>query len=499
MSGNVVFCYLDANGNPVAVSSTNPLPLLDANSIPASDAPNIIYGTDSTPAQKEYPINAAGGVVVTDGGNKISATQLPPLDHDVGKASNDTEMLALTVNAPAMCLRTDFSPPHIFFLTADPPTLLTNWADTGPLGAGDANPTGKIGLAAVNGVLNTYMRSDASPPIDQAIAPTWTGLHTFNSGVNDGDASVILGNTSPEMRFIKSNNAADEKTWRFKQTNSTWRLDTASDDLSSGQTAYAIARAGTTVVSHSFMTGNVSRLVLSDIGIQSNGGSGGWANTGNLTTSGVLSATASATTAPPLSSGVHSFANTTTGIPVLAIVNGAHAANAKTAYLQYDTQSNLNIGFANDVFSEFVAPIQIQGTFLTGTTQINTNSGTGAWTHSGPMQVIGSSFTCNVYQGDGIVMTGTAPGGVPSISTMGADNDVGLEITTKGAGGIVISRNTTVNGTLTSSTISATSTLAGLVKQGAAQANSTATDVAGLVTDFNSLLAKLRTAGVIAT
>lgn len=32
----------------------------------------------------------------------------------------------------------------------------------------------------------------------------------------------------------------------------------------------------------------------------------------------------------------------------------------------------------------------------------------------------------------------------------------------------------------------------------AAQANSTATDVAGLVADFNALLAKLRTAGVIA-
>lgn len=32
----------------------------------------------------------------------------------------------------------------------------------------------------------------------------------------------------------------------------------------------------------------------------------------------------------------------------------------------------------------------------------------------------------------------------------------------------------------------------------AAQTNSTATDVAGLVTDFNALLAKLRTAGIIA-
>lgn len=35
--------------------------------------------------------------------------------------------------------------------------------------------------------------------------------------------------------------------------------------------------------------------------------------------------------------------------------------------------------------------------------------------------------------------------------------------------------------------------------QAAAQANSTATDVAGIVADFNSLLAKLRTAKIIAT
>lgn len=32
-----------------------------------------------------------------------------------------------------------------------------------------------------------------------------------------------------------------------------------------------------------------------------------------------------------------------------------------------------------------------------------------------------------------------------------------------------------------------------------AQANSTATDIAGIVADFNALLAKLRTAGVIAS
>lgn len=43
----------------------------------------------------------------------------------------------------------------------------------------------------------------------------------------------------------------------------------------------------------------------------------------------------------------------------------------------------------------------------------------------------------------------------------------------------------------------ATTANAGLVKKAAAQADSTATDVAGLKTDLNALLAKLRTAGII--
>lgn len=44
----------------------------------------------------------------------------------------------------------------------------------------------------------------------------------------------------------------------------------------------------------------------------------------------------------------------------------------------------------------------------------------------------------------------------------------------------------------------ATTTVLGFVKMAAAQANSTATDAAGLVVDFNALLAKLKAAGLIA-
>lgn len=50
-------------------------------------------------------------------------------------------------------------------------------------GSSGANPTAKVGLITVNGSAVTFMRSDAAPPLDQSISPTWTGTHTFNLAV----------------------------------------------------------------------------------------------------------------------------------------------------------------------------------------------------------------------------------------------------------------------------------------------------------------------------
>lgn len=48
-----------------------------------------------------------------------------------------------------------------------------------------ANPTGTVGLSAVNGALTTFLRSDGAPALSQGIVPTWTGAHVFaaSSGV----------------------------------------------------------------------------------------------------------------------------------------------------------------------------------------------------------------------------------------------------------------------------------------------------------------------------
>lgn len=58
--------------------------------------------------------------------------------------------------------------------------LFVNGVAVGSGGGTPANPTGTVGLAAVNGTLTTYMRSDAAPALSQAIAPTWTQPHIFS-------------------------------------------------------------------------------------------------------------------------------------------------------------------------------------------------------------------------------------------------------------------------------------------------------------------------------
>lgn len=57
---------------------------------------------------------------------------------------------------------------------------------TGPQGAPGivnyADPTGHVELTPTNGTANTAMRSDAAPPLDQNISPSWTGQHTYTIG-----------------------------------------------------------------------------------------------------------------------------------------------------------------------------------------------------------------------------------------------------------------------------------------------------------------------------
>jgi hypothetical protein len=79
-----------------------------------------------------------------------------------------------------------------------------------------ANPTAQVGIAAVNGTAETFLRSDAAPPLDQNIYPTWTGEHVWDQSgagevcpvaislANFADATADQNQLPPRQEFIGS-------------------------------------------------------------------------------------------------------------------------------------------------------------------------------------------------------------------------------------------------------------------------------------------------------
>ncbi len=110
--------------------------------------------------------------------------------------------------------------------TANELTARINGANVvlGSGGASGANPTATIGLTTVNGVATTFMRSDAAPALSQAIAPTWTNLHTFNPGTTPSDALLFdiaaIGSAGTRdshnlvMRGRSNNGSAHTVEWK---------------------------------------------------------------------------------------------------------------------------------------------------------------------------------------------------------------------------------------------------------------------------------------------
>lgn len=95
---------------------------------------------------------------------------------------------------------------------------------TGEIRATTANPSASIGLTANNGSATSAMRSDATPALSQAIAPTWTGLHTYNPGTTPSNVLLFdiaaIGSTGTRdshnfvMRGRSDNGSAHTVEWK---------------------------------------------------------------------------------------------------------------------------------------------------------------------------------------------------------------------------------------------------------------------------------------------
>lgn len=220
MGGAVYFP--DANGNMVKVGADNPLPALDAGAVQAADVSADAPVTwDAGTSTIGITQDTAGGVPILDGSGKVSASELPPLQHDVGQAASEAEMLALSVSAPAMCIRTDSSPAEVWMLSADPATDIGNWHNTGAFAAAAANPSAQVGLNPVNGTASTYMRSDGAPALD----PSVLAVHRTSGDVQlalDGEELIWPNDISTgKLRLYNSTPGSNNTYYGFGIANQT--------------------------------------------------------------------------------------------------------------------------------------------------------------------------------------------------------------------------------------------------------------------------------------
>lgn len=247
-----------------------------------SGGPGVTYdpdGNEGLPGGPAGPLNPDGTIPDSQihfgdpgdpagplgGDGKIPADQLPPLQHDVGEAANEAAMLALDVEAPAICIRTDFDPPHVFYLTADPATDANNWVDTGEFGGGGANPTAMVGITAINGAANTFMRSDAAPAINQGIAPTWTASHVFAKQGGGAAASI---QTRGFLAWEYNAGGTDAKWWDAAALANTLNFRAVNDANSSSQNWLTITRNGAAIQSQQWLIANATKMTLDVTALQ---------------------------------------------------------------------------------------------------------------------------------------------------------------------------------------------------------------------------------------
>lgn len=171
---------------------------------PGSDG-QVLMTEGGTP-QWESPGQPGGIPGPLDGSGNIPQSQLPPAEfHTTFAAASEAEMLAEPAEAPSICIRTDFSPPHLFYLHTDPASDIGNWEDLGAGISTSDDPSAQVGTAPINGIAATYMRSDAAPAINQAMSPTWTGNHVFSGTLN------IPGGTAGQ---VATNDGSGNAQWQ---------------------------------------------------------------------------------------------------------------------------------------------------------------------------------------------------------------------------------------------------------------------------------------------
>lgn len=114
--------------------------------------------------------------------------------------------------------------------------------------SGLANPTSSVSLSAVNGSATTAMRSDGAPALSQAIAPTWTELHTFSNAT----LGALLSSTTPRLDLIETDAAANNTRWGVSVAAEQLQMFVRNDANNTGTNFMAVNRTANTIDSLDF-------------------------------------------------------------------------------------------------------------------------------------------------------------------------------------------------------------------------------------------------------
>lgn len=173
------------------------LPLAGTEIVPMVQGPNTvqtaisnIFAT-SAPSNAPYLLEAATAALansrVLASGANISLTDGGPGGNFTIATTTTPTFATLTLTGyTGMLIGNGASPVSVFGgITCTGGQVISAITNVGggtcvTAGAPLANPTATIGLTVINGSATTAMRSDAAPPLSQAISPSWTGNHIWN-------------------------------------------------------------------------------------------------------------------------------------------------------------------------------------------------------------------------------------------------------------------------------------------------------------------------------
>jgi hypothetical protein len=167
-------------------------------------------------------------------------------------------------------------------LTSNGSAAAPTWQAAG--GGSGANPTASVGLAAVNGVAATFMRSDGAPALSQAIAPTWSGQHIWSLSLRgpNGSAATPAFNFSNDTDCGMYRVTTNEIAWA---TAGTQRLVLTSDGRFYGTALHNNAGAVTGTANQYLASGTYTPTLTDGTNVAgSSAFSTHWMRVGNVVT-----------------------------------------------------------------------------------------------------------------------------------------------------------------------------------------------------------------------